>query len=164
MNLNLSGLRCRCHGGRWRLFANCWRSDLQFFHVFAAEDGHGFFLLVRVLEAVLGKVINAEDPRSRLRSVFNESSSEFYASLLEFIFVVEVGQFFGRLDGLLLSLVNRPHLVQGDLSPAVETFAMRRLLVVVWKVTNYVNKTLTPSYVMYVYHNVILVRVSICSI
>jgi hypothetical protein len=84
------------------------RHDLQLLDVFPAEDGGRVLVLVGVVEAVLGEVVDAEDPGSRLRPVLDEPGPELEAGLLQLLLVVQLKEFLRRLDRFLPKKLESP--------------------------------------------------------
>ena len=60
-------------------------------------------------------MVHFEHPRPGFRPVLDKLGPQLQASSLQLVLVVEVAELLGRDDGLLLSLVHRPNLVERHL-------------------------------------------------
>ena len=93
--------------------------------------GGGVVVVVRVVEAILGEVFDAEGPRAGHRVVVNELSVHLVRGLLYLLVVGHVDDALRVRDGQLGELVRGPYAMQGDLGRFVEALTHGRLLGVV---------------------------------
>jgi len=92
--------------------------------------GH-LVLLVTVAQAIFGEMFDAEDPTARFWTVFYKARIVLIAHTAQLALPVHLEQSLRLLDGLVLGLVQWPHLVQSDLGISVKAVPNGRFVVVV---------------------------------